>query len=703
MVSSFFFDNICFPELQNQGTQKDCKKSYSLNDVEGDDERTPVSSQDPPLTFCGFYGFDNFVNGSSSDEAREESPGAVTGSSRKIADDNDRDTDEYVNDDDTVVSSSGVSVLSIDYEKNHIEEGGKVDLNNIDDDDESTVASDEGYDAIEHDETIDPNLKVKKPEQSNKRPEPTVRNSSLSPSTLKRKQSESSGASSRLSRKNASESTAPHILKGNTRAETKRKELVKTLRSNITNHGRYSLEVAHILVRIGEFHETYGQDETSCSLYLEAIDIFSSKLGDNDSNVTDLLLKLGQAKARMGLQNEALDLFTKAFFMISAMLGEYETDACNARVEIARIIQMKGFHKEAVKELKKALRGFREKYGDEHISVAETVDTIAEFYSEGGNHTKANNVRGELVKLRVALHGTKSIDVATSLEKWASTHEAIGDLSGALGIMKQAYVMFHEIEGPDGVNAEGTLEKIGLLYSLMGRSDKAIKAHTSVALTRKMRYGDHSVELAGSYLMLGKAYLDDSNPERALKALNRAMSNYNRANEGGEEYISELMDSLHTIGTVHRKNEDHIKALKSFLKENSIRKQLMKEDDIGMGKCLHAIASAYYSMKKYSDCESFSKEALLHFDQSEGRKIAFAESLFQTGKAMEALGKKDDAMTCYRETVMIFMANAQDEESNSTMDNAMERLTRLSGKANIKISPSLKCTILEGQSSKFEM
>lgn len=724
--SSFFFDNICFqPSATDEYVSKDYTKGYSLDNVDSKEIHLQDSKE---LTFCGFYGIDAFGG----DESRQEeaanstraSVNSTAGSQRQSFKDTsigNNQVDYYGEDEDdsTVVSSSGVSVLSIDYNNPEpiAEKGGKVDLSDIGDgDDESTIDS-QGDEYDEY-ETIDAQPQMldgtERKNDSNDNKEliaitskPPTPSSMIPHPLMKRKQSDTSGTGS-IFRTNVSLSSA-HKKIGSSKSilnvpkvEAKRKELVKALRTNITSHGRYSLQVAQSLVRIGEFHELAGQNETSISLYQEALDIYRSKNGDHDANVTELQLRLGQSQYRLGNYNEALDIFTLVFFMISELSGEYDTTACDARVQIARIIHMKGFHKEAVKELKKALRGYREKHGDEHISVADTVDTIADFYSDSGNHTKANNVRGELVKLRVALHGTKSVEVATALEKWASAHEAIGDINGALGIMKQAYVMFHEIEGAEGINSEGTLEKIGIIYSLLGRSEKAIKAHTSVALTRKMRYGDHSVELAASYLMLGKAYMDDSNPERALKALNRAMSSYNRANGSGGEYQIELLDTLHTIGILHQKSENYQKALGCFNNERLVRKETMESDIMGMANVLRAIGSTYFAMTKYKEAKNACLEALKLYDKAEGRKLLFSENLVMIAEAIEGLKNKEKAMICYKDAVMIFLANGQEEGENKRMSAAIAKLKNMGMQVDtVSFSPSLRCSILDGH-DKFE-
>lgn len=653
----------------------------------------------PSIVFCGFSdAFDSFR-----EQEREEEIELLTDRASSTESENRLDIvgDSYeeCDDDSSIVSSSGVSVLSINYDEADkiVEDGDKVDLSEIGEaDDESTVCSEDDLPSPDpdHDETIIP--VTDKPMEAAKTTQANLiekrRSTSSSPS-VKRSYTNMSNGNKNIQSQSAT-------MKGNPGAETKRKELLKNLKNQISSKGRYSVPVAESLKMLGEFHETWGQDEISLTLYQESLEIYSCKLGDHDSNVTDLNLRLAKASERLGEENDALEYHSHALFMITDECGDLDIGACDIRVDISKIMFKKGFHKEAVKELKRALKGYRECHGDEHDSVAQTVDLIADFYTDSGNHDKANNVRGELVKLRVALHGTKSLEVARSLDKWATTHEAIGDLTGALRVTKQAYVMFHDIEGADGLNAENTLENIGCLYTKMGRAEKAIKAHTSVALSRKTRCGEFSVEIAASYLILGKAYMDDSKPGRALKALNRAMICYGKANESHNNYIFELMETLHAIGVLHFKTMDFEKALKAFEKERSVRQRYMMFDEVGMMDSVKSVAETQCKLQMYSESEQTFLEALRMIDKCDGRKLDFADTMSKCGDALQNTDESR-AFTCYKESCQMFMANGYDEE-HPLMKKVVSRLNSFGLEDVMSLTPGLKCSLIDGESEKYE-
>jgi tetratricopeptide (TPR) repeat protein len=656
-----------------------------------DEKRHMTKGMDvmPSMVFCGFSdAFNSFREEEREDEDASEAPRSLSTQNEERFQIVGETYEEYDDgDDSSVVSSSGVSVLSINYDEADkiVQSGDKVDLSEIDDvDDESTVGSNEG-EAVEYNEAATP--VEAKPSEGVK---PVRSTSGL---YVKKTYINNSHASKNIQSRSVA-------MKDNPEAETKRKELLKDLKKSISSKGRYSVQVAESLKMLGEFHETWGQDEISVTLYQESLEIYSCELGDHDTNVSDLHLRLARGFERLGEENKALHFHSSGLFMISDLSGDYDLTVCDIRVDISKIIFGKGFHKEAVKELKKALKGYRMAHGDEHFNVAQTVDIMAGFYTDSGNNDKANNVRGELVKLMVALHGTKSLEVASSLEKWAMTHEDVGDLGGALRVMKQAYVMFHDIKGADSINAEQTLEKIGCLYSKMGRTEKAIKAHTSVALARKNRCGEFSVELAASYLMLGKAYMEDSKLGRALKALTRAMTCYGKANERKNDYICELMDTLHTIGVLHLRTSDFEKALKAFKKERTVRQRYIVFDELAMLDSIKSIAETLCKMQKFSESMKTFVEALQMIDRIDGRKLEFADALRSCGEALENYDE-NRAFTCFKESVQIFMANGYDEEHPS-MKKAVLKLLAMGLEDITSLIPALRCSLIDGESEKFE-
>jgi tetratricopeptide (TPR) repeat protein len=235
----------------------------------------------------------------------------------------------------------------------------------------------------------------------------------------------------------------------------------------------------------------------------------------------------------------------------------------------------------------------------------------------------------------------------------------------------------------------------------MDRAEKAIKAHTSVALTRKKRHGENSVQLAASYLNLGRAYMDDNKPERALKALNRAMTCYGKSNEADNDYICELMEALHSIGMLHLKTTDNEKALKTFQKEKSVRQRYMEYDQLGLARAVKCLGEAKCALSKFAESKETIVEALQIYDRVDGRKTLFAETMFVCGQAFEGLNDESRAFTCYKEAVQIFAANGYDE-NHPPMKEVVLKLKSMGLHDISSLTPSLRCQLIDGESQTFE-
>lgn len=589
-------------------------------------------------------------------------------------------------DDNSVVSDSG-SVLSIEYGSKNIVDGKtEADLSKFDD--EESVVEDKISDI--DDETADGGnfTGIEEAELAKIVQDKSIessKNGFKMPIILNVCKDKDVGSSAII---------------GDSITEGERKAYFKKLKSVIATHGRYSLKAADILVATAKFHANILQFEAAQNLYKEAIQIYSCKNGDNDSNVTKLQVDLGQVMDSLGEVSLAMDLFSRSFFMYEDMFGATHSSTCEVRSKIARVLHSRGFYKDAMRNLKASLRGYRLSYGDEHVTVAETVELIAKFYTDSGEHIKANSVIRELVKLRLALHGIKSLELANCLTMLSDSYCEVGDIVNALKTMKQAYALFHDLDGANSLSAEETLEKIGFLYTKVGKTGKAIKAHTSVALTRKSRCGDKSIEMASSYRILGKAYLDDSKFDKSIKALNRAISIYGNANHGSNSYLSELMETLHTIGLLHQKTKDYVKAVRAFEKENNVRLKYMEYDKIGLAKSTYACGSVNCAMKKFIVGKEYLLKALKLYDECEGRKIIFAEILNKYGQAMEALDFTEQAKASYKESMQILLFNNV-TQSHELMLKVSKNCKDFFENKIEEFRPDTFCSVLDG--ARFEI
>ena len=599
---------------------------------------------------------------------------------------------EETNDDETVISTTDTSVLSLDKGKTGpIVDEKQLNLSEVYDDDESTVGS---FDSNSIPETLcvdDSDIKIEDIKKQ-------VEQYQQVNQTRSRSRSKSTSSSKLFQFDDASFPINSRPIKNDPDAEKRRIELLLKLKALISTVGRYTLQVADMVRRIGEFHENVNQNEVALTLYHEALNIYGTKRGDHDASAIDMRVRIGDVYIKVGKDTEGLYYLCNALFMVDAIYGAYDVKGSDISVKIAKIHDKHGRIKDAIKELKKALRGYREKYGDEHTMVAETVDAIADVYTHGGNYDKAKTVRSELVKLRVAIHGNKCLEVAEALAKWAESNEDTGDLNGALKVMKQSYIMYHDLEGESGIHTMKVLEKIGSIYQKLGRDDKALKAFTSVVVMSKERYGDNSTQTAQGYFVLGGVFSRLKQYEKALKAYNRSLSIYGASTDQSKETADKMMDVLHEIGMTYFTSGKHQQALKAYVREHSIRQKISTgTDTMKLARTHLAMGKVHCEISQYEAASAHLLEALKLYDKQGGRNILFAESLSWYADSLLGLGSNDKAKQAYKETMQILKANGIESEQILNNHKASERLSKLSKGFDFqKVQPGLHCTILDG-------
>lgn len=470
-----------------------------------------------------------------------------------------------------------------------------------------------------------------------------------------------------------------------TSIECRKQDLLKTFLMNVSCHGRYSVEVANTLQSLGSLHENCAELDDALNCYQESLEIYSCKLGDYSFEVLNVQLCLGRVHGRLGNDNEALKMYSRVLDMMTRTTHQEEyyyrnADCAKVRVDISKILHSKGFHKEAIKQLKQALECFRQCYGSQHESVAKTMYFMTIVWNAASANHERNKTLSCTIPPRRELSvnnnsnnndnkskATKSaVKVARTLEKRAASLEEQGNFMAALRTMKKSYeILRHDYQQePDGhVNIEKCLEKISILYCKVGKIEKSIKARKSITSVRKKVYGEYSIELASSYLALGKAYVEASQHEKAWKALNRAMTCYCKAtNEAAanKDCIHDIMDGLHSIATLYYETSKYKHALDALEKEKQMRQELLlcktanstsTNDEESNANMLLLLAKTQCALQMFAEAKKTLMDALDHYDKSEGCKSTLAEALLYCGEALEGLyGKSRRAITCFKQS-----------------------------------------------------
>ncbi|KAL7569241.1 hypothetical protein ACA910_016794 [Epithemia clementina (nom. ined.)] len=468
--------------------------------------------------------------------------------------------------------------------------------------------------------------------------------------------------------------------------EARRQILVKELRSTISTFGRYDVKTANISAALGDLLAESKQHDQSIKLHRDAVEIYSSKLGDDHSTTLEAKLQLGRVLENAGEYDEAINIYFLVTVMRRAINGEKDPSAADSLVLMANALRNKDDYHQAIKELKRALKIYREALGDAHSKVSSTVDEIASLYVTVGDFEKSAAILEEVVKLKAVTQGTQSKAVATTLCSLATTYECSEDFAKAMKSLKKAYKIYTEMDGYSSKEATNTLNRIAQLYEATGDYDRASIAYLGVLRGRKINHGDDHLLVGETYYKLGHSLRESGQHDKALKCLKEGLPIF--VNKGVEindvEMIAEVM---HEMALINKDRKKFNEAARIFKQELGVRRKIGQADYPMIARTLNHLGVTEYEMKNNNKSLKYLIEALTIFkDRAEG-SVECAEVLFNTGLVFESSRNRERAMEAYDEAARIFKEHGY-KEDHPHLAKALRKIEKL--QSQLRSGPAQK-------------
>ena len=435
--------------------------------------------------------------------------------------------------------------------------------------------------------------------------------------------------------------------------EARRQILVNKLRTTIATHGRYDVKTANISAALGDLLDESKQYEQAIKLNNDAVEIYSSKLGDDHSTTMEAKLQLAKVLENANQLDEAINIYFLVTVMRRALDGEKDPSSADSLVLVARALRKKDGYHQAIKELKRALKVYREALGDGHAKVSTTVDEIASLYVTIGDFEKSAAILEEVVKLKAVTQGMQSKGLATTLCSLSTAYECSEDFTKAMKSLKKAYKIYTEMGGYSSKDATNTLNRIAQLYEATGDYDRASITYLGVLRGRKINFGDDHLQVAETYYKLGHALRESGQYEKALKCLKEGLPIY--VNKGVEindvEMIAEVM---HEMALINKERKRFNEAARIFKQELGVRRKIGHAEYPMIARTLNHLGVTEYEMKNNNKSLKYLVEALTIFkDRAEG-SVECAEVLFNTGLVFESSKNRERAMEAHDEAARIF-------------------------------------------------
>lgn len=435
--------------------------------------------------------------------------------------------------------------------------------------------------------------------------------------------------------------------------DVRRRLLIQELRSTVATFGRYDIRCANISAALGDLLDEVNDHDHALKLHMDAVTIYSSRLGDDHSTTIDAKVRLGKVMENAGQVEESINIYYQVIVMRRALRGDKDPSVADGLVHMAHALRKKGDYELAIKELKRALKVFRESLGDSHEKVAATVDEIASLYITIGDFTKSAAILEEVVKLKAATMGVKSKAVASTLTNLATAYECSEKLAEGMKSLKKAYKIYTEVSGYSSLEATTTLNRMAQLYEATNDPNRASVAYLGVLRGRKVHCGPDHLSVGETYFRLGRALRGTKQFDKALKCLKEALPIF--VGQGVEmtdvEMVAEIM---HEMAMINQDKGHFQDASRIFKQELSVRRKIGQPEYPFAARTLKHLGVNEYQMKNYSRALKYLVEALTIYQERGDQSVDCGEVLFHTGLVFCKINNKERALEAFVEVIRIF-------------------------------------------------
>jgi len=212
------------------------------------------------------------------------------------------------------------------------------------------------------------------------------------------------------------------------------------------------------LAWLGYLYESQGRYEEAEPLFLQALELGRSLLGENHPDVASSLNNLAALYKSQGRYEEAEPLFLQALELRRSLLGENHPDVAGTLNNLALLYMSQGRYEEAEPLYLQALELGRSLLGENHSGIATSFNNLAGLYMSQGRYEQAEPLYLQALQLKRSLLGENHPDVASSLNNLASLYDSQGAYEEAEPLCSRALAILEQTLGANHPNT-GTVRK----------------------------------------------------------------------------------------------------------------------------------------------------------------------------------------------------------------------------------------------------
>ncbi len=234
-------------------------------------------------------------------------------------------------------------------------------------------------------------------------------------------------------------------------------------------------------------YESQGRYEEAEPLYLQAIDIDKTVLGENHPDYAIDLNNLAGLYRSQGHYEEAEPLYKQAIGIDKVALGEDHPNYARDINNLALLYNDQGRYEETEPLYKKAIEIDKVALGENHPDYAIDLNNLAALYVSQGRYEEAEPLYKQAIGIDKVALGEDHPNYARDINNLAGLYYSQGRYEEAELLYFQALSIFTDAFGELHPNVIITHKNIGVLYYNWGKKEKAQEFHLKAEALQKQR------------------------------------------------------------------------------------------------------------------------------------------------------------------------------------------------------------------------
>jgi CHAT domain-containing protein len=307
----------------------------------------------------------------------------------------------------------------------------------------------------------------------------------------------------------------------------------------------------------------------------------------------------------IGKSDSAAIIYLRCYGNNSELYGDAVTAQANAYWFENRAKSLKYF--EEAHEIRKNYKG------DKLPKLNEAMFGEANFLLQFGENLRAAELYEQVLKNKIALGQPRGSWMGRTYDRMGVCYSKMGNTERAMHFFKLSTDYFKEFDGENSTTYALSFNNLGVAYKIIGDLDKAIECYEKVLLLLKTSTGQEDKNYSSAYANLTNVYKRMKNYDKALYYINLVIE------IDKVKYDSTNTDFLATdylnLGDILNQEGKHNEAIQNFNHALSLYKVGLKtyvyHSDFAI--CHHGIADALKGLGNFENAEQKFQVARLNF------------------------------------------------------------------------------------------